>query len=55
LEAQVLSSETDPAEYAKVRGHLAARFDRGNPATAVTRANSLQGTQYNAESMKTSG
>ena len=38
LEAQVLSSETDPAEYAKVQGHLAARFDRGNPATAVTRA-----------------
>ncbi|MCX7161009.1 MAG: methyltransferase domain-containing protein [Proteobacteria bacterium] len=38
LEAQVLSSETDPAEYVKVRGHLAARFDREDPATAVTRA-----------------
>lgn len=38
LAAEVLSSESEPAEFARVRAHLAPRFDRDDPETAVTRA-----------------
>lgn len=38
LAAEVLSSESEPAEFSRVRPHLAPRFDSDDPETAVTRA-----------------
>lgn len=38
LSSEVLGRESDPVEFARVRAHLASRFNPDDPDTAVTRA-----------------